>query len=182
MRRAGANPLRRYRRAGGDPGTALSSAAILIHIRTAHPPASCCRRMRACPGGARLVYIAANCCRRSHHRLPRVVRGADDDGPVRAHRAGTRARLHRHGSSSPTCFRRGRTWAATPSVRSTFSPPSSANGQARASISRSTGPAFTKRCNGSTPIPTSRRYSHGIGLSENPERVPEDSSKASQLM
>jgi GST-like protein len=97
-----ANPLGQIPTLVLDDGTALSeSAAILIHIGTAHPaskllPADASARAQAVRG---LVYIAANCYAAiSIIDYPeRWCADADDDEPVKERiRAGTRARLHRH--------------------------------------------------------------------------------------
>jgi GST-like protein len=97
-----ANPLGQIPTLVLDDGSALSeSAAILIHIGTAHPdsrllPADASARARAVRG---LVYIAANCYAAiSIIDYPqRWCADADDDEPVKERiRAGTRARLHRH--------------------------------------------------------------------------------------
>src|SRR6476646_1199944 len=97
-----ANPLGQIPTLVLDDGTALSeSAAILIHIGTAHPdskllPADPSARAQAVRG---LVYIAANCYAAiSIIDYPeRWCANADDDEPVKERiRAGTRARLHRH--------------------------------------------------------------------------------------
>ena len=97
-----ANPLGQIPTLVLDDGTALSeSAAILIHIGTAHPdskllPADASVRAQAVRG---LVYIAANCYAAiSIIDYPeRWCADADDDDPVKERiRAGTRARLHRH--------------------------------------------------------------------------------------
>jgi GST-like protein len=97
-----ANPLGQIPTLVLDDGTALSeSAAILIHIGTAHPdskllPADTSARAQAVRG---LVYIAANCYAAiSIIDYPeRWCADADDDEPVKERiRAGTRARLHRH--------------------------------------------------------------------------------------
>ena len=97
-----ANPLGQIPTLVLDDGTALSeSAAILIHIGTAHPdskllPADASARAQA---GRGLVYIAANCYAAiSIIDYPeRWCADADDDETVKERiRAGTRARLHRH--------------------------------------------------------------------------------------
>ena len=96
------NPLGQIPTLVLDDGTALSeSAAILIHIGTAHPaskllPADASARAQAVRG---LVYIAANCYAAiSIIDYPeRWCADADDDEPVKERiRTGTRARLHRH--------------------------------------------------------------------------------------
>jgi len=85
-----------------DDGSALSeSAAILIHLGTAHPdskllPSDMSERAQAVRG---LVFIAANCYSAiSIIDYPeRWCQDADNDEQVQARiRAGTRARLHRH--------------------------------------------------------------------------------------
>ena len=97
-----ANPLGQIPTLVLDDGTALSeSAAILIHVGTAHPaskllPADASARAQAVRG---LVYIAANCYAAiSIIDYPeRWCAGADNDEAVKERiRAGTRARLHRH--------------------------------------------------------------------------------------
>ncbi|MGE5169898.1 MAG: glutathione S-transferase family protein [Rudaea sp.] len=97
-----ANPLGQVPTLVLDDGSALSeSAAILIHLGTAHPdsnllPEKATRRAQAIRG---LVFIAANCYSAiSIIDYPeRWCADADHDEPVQERiRAGTRARLHRH--------------------------------------------------------------------------------------
>jgi GST-like protein len=97
-----ANPLGQIPTLVLDDGGVLSeSAAILIHLGTAHPdskllPGEMSERAQAVRG---LVFIAANCYSAiSIIDYPeRWCENADDDEEVQARiRAGARARLHRH--------------------------------------------------------------------------------------
>ena len=96
------NPLGQIPTLVLDDGSAISeSAAILIHLGTAHPdsrllPGNPKERAQAIRG---LVFIAANCYSAiSIIDYPeRWCRDADGDDDVQERiRAGTRARLHRH--------------------------------------------------------------------------------------
>jgi GST-like protein len=96
------NPLGQIPTLVLEDGSALSeSAAILIHLGSAHPesgllPREASARAQAVRG---LVFIAANCYAAiSVIDFPeRWCAGADDDEPVKERiRAGTRARLHRY--------------------------------------------------------------------------------------
>ena len=96
------NPLGQVPTLVLDDRSALSeSAAILIHLATAHPDSTLLPRALSnraqCVRG--LVFIAANCYAAiSIIDYPaRWCADADDDEPVQQRiRAGTRARLHRH--------------------------------------------------------------------------------------
>lgn len=96
------NPLGQIPTLVLDDGSALSeSAAILIHLGTAHPdgkllPEKMSERAQVVRG---LVFIAANCYSAiSIIDYPqRWCQDADDDEKLQERiRAGTRARLHRH--------------------------------------------------------------------------------------
>lgn len=96
------NPLGQVPTLVLDDGSALSeSAAILIHLGTAHPdsrllPAALPERAQAVRG---LVFIAANCYSAIGiiDYPQRWCQDADGDEKVQERiRAGTRARLHRH--------------------------------------------------------------------------------------
>ena len=96
------NPLGQIPTLVLEDGSALSeSAAILIHLGSAHPesgllPRDLSARAQAVRG---LVFIAANCYAAiSVIDFPeRWCADADSDEPVKERiRAGTRARLHRH--------------------------------------------------------------------------------------
>jgi GST-like protein len=96
------NPLGQIPTLVLDDGSALSeSAAILIHLGTAHPdsrllPEKISERAQVVRG---LVFIAANCYSAiSIIDYPeRWCEGADHDEALQERiRAGTRARLHRH--------------------------------------------------------------------------------------
>ena len=96
------NPLGQIPTLVLEDGSALSeSAAILIHLGSAHPesgllPRDLSPRAQAVRG---LVFIAANCYAAiSVIDFPeRWCADADNDEPVKERiRAGTRARLHRH--------------------------------------------------------------------------------------
>jgi GST-like protein len=96
------NPLGQIPTLVLDDGSALSeSAAILIHLGTAHPdsrllPGKISERAQVVRG---LVFIAANCYSAiSIIDYPeRWCEGADHDEALQERiRAGTRARLHRH--------------------------------------------------------------------------------------
>jgi GST-like protein len=96
------NPLGQIPTLVLEDGSALSeSAAILIHLGSAHPesgllPRDISARAQAVRG---LVFIAANCYAAiSVIDFPeRWCADADNDEPVKERiRAGTRARLHRH--------------------------------------------------------------------------------------
>ncbi len=96
------NPLGQIPTLVLEDGSALSeSAAILIHLGSAHPeagllPHDLSARAQAVRG---LVFIAANCYAAiSIIDFPeRWCADADNDEPVKERiRAGTRARLHRH--------------------------------------------------------------------------------------
>jgi GST-like protein len=96
------NPLGQIPTLVLEDGSALSeSAAILIHLGSAHPESGLLPREASAraQAGRGLVFLAANCYAAiSVIDFPeRWCAGADDDEPVKERiRAGTRARLHRY--------------------------------------------------------------------------------------